>query len=667
MIVPEPDPLTERPPADRYCDLVMTGGVASGVVYPWAILELARHYHFRSLGGTSAGALASALAAASEYGRRHNIPGAFEVLRQLPRRISEEKDGRTKMLRLFQPAPGGGRLFQLALVLLARFSSPDGGPRNWTEVAVGLLKAYGGAFWLALLAALFLPAVGLLGWACAHALAPTVPAWLAALLGLFGGVLAGLGLLLGGLLLLLWLLKLAISSDLRRYLLGNDYGLCRGRSLPERAGDEPHEQALIDWLHEGIQRGAGFSDKYDAPLTFRQLKGAPRVGLDDGRASIDLQIMSTLLSQARPLRLPLQEDEPPLWFDPIEWARFFPEPVMKHLDSVCARATAAELQDILPAVQRRKDFELWRIPGDDLPVLVAARMSMSFPVLLSMLPVWARDEGQPLIKGATPLRKAYLTDGGVCANFPIHLFDAAHPGHPTFALWLDQRRRDAEENEQAVWLPASHLDGRRANWLQDVPGASEGADQMGLKQIVRIFGSFIETLMSWNDRATFRLPNNRGRVVRLALRDHEGSLNLQMKGETIQRMAREYGLLAAQQLVKNFTPTATDPVKPAWREHLYVRYRSLVAALQELTRELDKRYDSANGHSESLEDTLWVAEQGGVLRGDDHRLDGAQRQALLDLSHSLRQLARELIALPLEGKGDYRPLRRPQLRLRDPS
>ena len=37
-----PDPLGAPPPEDRFCDLVLTGGVASGVVDPWTILELAR-------------------------------------------------------------------------------------------------------------------------------------------------------------------------------------------------------------------------------------------------------------------------------------------------------------------------------------------------------------------------------------------------------------------------------------------------------------------------------------------------------------------------------------------------------------------------------------------------------------------------------------------------
>ena len=45
------------PPADRYCDIVMKGGITSGVVYPPAICRLAEHYHFKNIGGTSAGAI----------------------------------------------------------------------------------------------------------------------------------------------------------------------------------------------------------------------------------------------------------------------------------------------------------------------------------------------------------------------------------------------------------------------------------------------------------------------------------------------------------------------------------------------------------------------------------------------------------------------------------
>jgi len=58
-------------PEDRYCDLVMKGGITSGVVYPPAIVKLAHRYRFKNIGGTSAGAIAAALTAAAEFRRRH--------------------------------------------------------------------------------------------------------------------------------------------------------------------------------------------------------------------------------------------------------------------------------------------------------------------------------------------------------------------------------------------------------------------------------------------------------------------------------------------------------------------------------------------------------------------------------------------------------------------
>lgn len=57
------------------CDLVLKGGVTSGVVYPYAILELARRYRFRSVGGTSAGGIAAAFAAAA------SSPGSGATIR----------------------------------------------------------------------------------------------------------------------------------------------------------------------------------------------------------------------------------------------------------------------------------------------------------------------------------------------------------------------------------------------------------------------------------------------------------------------------------------------------------------------------------------------------------------------------------------------------------
>ena len=46
----------------RCCDLVMRGGVTSGVVYPSAIQEIAKEFYLVGIGGTSAGAIAACAA-----------------------------------------------------------------------------------------------------------------------------------------------------------------------------------------------------------------------------------------------------------------------------------------------------------------------------------------------------------------------------------------------------------------------------------------------------------------------------------------------------------------------------------------------------------------------------------------------------------------------------
>lgn len=105
------------------CDLVMRGGVTSGLVYPKAVAEISKTYRFRSIGGTSAGAIAAAVTAAAEYGRRKIIAAGrpdladtpFQSVGKMPEELQERKRGRTKLLRLFQPQKMTDPLFRIFL------------------------------------------------------------------------------------------------------------------------------------------------------------------------------------------------------------------------------------------------------------------------------------------------------------------------------------------------------------------------------------------------------------------------------------------------------------------------------------------------------------------------------------------------------------------------
>src|SRR5215210_3658691 len=94
------------------CDIILKGGITSGVVYPLAVTELARTYRLRNIGGTSAGAIAAALAAAAEHGRG-NPQGGFPRLAKIPDFLAE------KLVSLFQPSPTARPAFQTLLTWIS--------------------------------------------------------------------------------------------------------------------------------------------------------------------------------------------------------------------------------------------------------------------------------------------------------------------------------------------------------------------------------------------------------------------------------------------------------------------------------------------------------------------------------------------------------------------
>ena len=101
------------------CDLVMRGGITSGILYPRAIAKLAETYNFRSIGGTSAGAIAAAATAAAQFGA-NNGENRLQTIYELPKKLAELRDDKSTLERLFQPQPGTSRLFSLLMSGLER-------------------------------------------------------------------------------------------------------------------------------------------------------------------------------------------------------------------------------------------------------------------------------------------------------------------------------------------------------------------------------------------------------------------------------------------------------------------------------------------------------------------------------------------------------------------
>jgi len=103
----------------KKCDIVMKGGVTSGIVYPCAVTRLAKEYSFQSIGGTSAGAIAAAITAAAEYRRRQGTD-VFAEMDKIPDWLgapSESANG-SNLFNLFQPQRSMAGLFRVAAAFL---------------------------------------------------------------------------------------------------------------------------------------------------------------------------------------------------------------------------------------------------------------------------------------------------------------------------------------------------------------------------------------------------------------------------------------------------------------------------------------------------------------------------------------------------------------------
>jgi hypothetical protein len=689
-----PDPVTEVPPTDRFCDLVLTGGVASGVVYPWAIVELARQYRFKSIGGTSVGAMAAALAAAAEYGRRCGFPYAFEPLRLLPGKLAEETSReKTRLLALFQPAPRGERLFRLfvdAIDVLAAEERVKPGPvLKWLGKFAWAFRsaALAGALLATVVAGVLIGLPGAeLTWLLALNQLPHGWSWLVVLLPIA---------LVGAALGLLW----GLAGDVRHGLIENDLGLVRGGAIAGRADDDP---ALVAWLHEGIQASAGLK-KSHPPLTFGDLWCAPAYPGEPPpnnpaqptrrERSINLEMITTNVTHGRPYRLPMEDETSRLFFKADEWALFFPPAVMQALLRDAKPYRPRELRD--PPADRPDPARpghlasdgLLELPTAEMPIVVAARLSLSFPLLFSALPLYAIDYEAPMKCRA--FTRCRFSDGGICSNFPIHMFDSAMPSHPTFGMWLG--KRSPYHAKESVWLPKHHLDGRGDSWRRfetDDPAAARfGADPPpGPWQ--RLFGFLLGAAVSakdWSDRSAMRMPQARNRVARINLRLGEGELNIAMPRETILKMAQEYGTRAGRTFVARFATELGQPPRPAWTEHQWVRLHTLLGGLREFLGGLAD-VSRRSGHTVPLRELIEqdalprAAPPGGntrapvapspaprAMRGKDSYGEGVsadQAEAL----RTMLQAAEGLEAALRRNDADlpYRPMPTPEMRLRPP-
>ncbi|MBE0567433.1 MAG: patatin-like phospholipase family protein, partial [Krumholzibacteria bacterium] len=308
---------------------------------------------------------------------------------------------------------------------------------------------------------------------------------------------------LGALLLVLgvavaWVV--ALARPLLADLPAHGFGMCPG------LGDDALQPALTTWLTDTLDEVAGHKRRGQPatgePLTFGHLMGP-----DPAFPVLNLQIMTTDLTTGRPHRVPFVGGG--FMFSERAFRRLFPARIVDHLVRH-GRPAAGD------------DADLYWLPATDrLPVVVAVRLSLSFPVLLAAVPLVARDWTLRDEAAREQPRTCWFSDGGICSNFPIHFFDVLWPRWPTYGIMLDDF--DPQRHHRHVWMPQTAAQGRLGPFrtIESLPG---------------FLGAIVATMQNWRDNQQCRLPGYRERIVRIALRPDEGGLNLNMPEATIRRL-----------------------------------------------------------------------------------------------------------------------------------
>jgi predicted acylesterase/phospholipase RssA len=540
----------------QWCDVVMKGGITSGVVYPAAVGELAGKYRFRSIGGTSAGAIAAALTAAAELGR--GVPGSgFDRLARLPDELARD------LLSLFQPAACTRTAFAVLLAFL--------GADPWWRKGARALGAALRGHWPVALAGL------VVGWGADRLLVAALHAHPGPIAGwLLGGLVAAASALVFLVLGFLWTAYRGLSE--------NRYGLCSGMPPGKgRQGCPP----LTPWLADLIDATAG-GRKAGTPLTFGDLWGLPpgasdaekdRPRRDPNLRQVNLEVMTTNLTHGRPYRIPFFGDQ--FFYREQEFRDLFPPRVV---DWMVAHSPLANLAG--------GDPDLRQLPHPaDLPVVVAARLSLSFPLLLSAVPLYAVDFRRPRNQAAKQAQgillyeRCWFSDGGIGSNFPIHFFDGMLPGRPTFGVNLRPflLNDDGTAVEVAPDDPCASIDFPR------VPQGEVAPEWNRFDGLLAFPAAIVRTMQNWVDSTQMHLPGYRDRVVHIRLTGREGGMNLNMPPARVKALS-ERGRCAGQALCQRFD----------WDRHRWTRFRTSLLQLQRSLASMQAVYQDQPGQGESF-------------------------------------------------------------------
>lgn len=703
-------------------DLTMQGGVTSGVVYPLAICELATQFRFRSVGGSSAGAIAAALTAAAEMGRSQGMletpepqapepptteQPASEAPKTRPDRfrrgfvgMSDIVDWMTqlhagdtspdqyRLAKLFRPNENSHSLFLalatalkgrwwafpivliaglgpvatigtilitlISFVLMARLGAGLAGDDSFGLGSVlldglcsllfiaGTLTAVSSTGQLLRRVSLWLDnrrrtseppwLTKLRGVSSTTKPEEPDPGWL--LLGLLGMLIGFIGLaarsghlpsaLIVGLASLPIYLLLcggtfwAILNNARE----QQYGMVSGASvrpnrdwLDDLAGvpESENNQAITPWLSDTLSALAGLPD--GEVLRFGHLWDAEAYAErgsdsddsawrerlhDSARRSITLEVITTDLTRRRPIRFPLSGPDAaePLYFCPADLTEVFDREVREAM----LGEEGTPVPDSSGTVR-----VLHKLPDPwDLPVVVAVRMSMAFPVLFTAVPLYRLrrrrhvqdDLGRDIRLDGEPqswlgysdtgqdvvAELLWFSDGGITSNFPVHLFDQPMPRWPTVSLGLGTH--PVHNPVADVSLPQ--------DWE-----AETNADEPLSGSMFALLTAMFRTAQTWRDRSQTQMPGFRARVAQVRTHGSEGGTNLFMDRDQIASLALR-GALAGSRLRCRYS----DSVH--WDRYRWLRLRTAMSSLGRLRA---KTVMSRESYTDALSGREWLTDQ----------------------------------------------------------
>lgn len=550
----------------KECDLVMKGGLTSGVVYPETIIELSKTYRLRNIGGTSAGAIAMVIAAAAEYRRQMN-PGknsneGFKAIRKL------SEDLAANLRSFFQPTEKLRPLFEYLLSTLEDSKKPKSQQKKWWQI---ILPHYGfvlrGLKWRALLdAGCFSFVAGYFMWEHQYKnVAITVLcAALLAIIGLAVGVSKVCG---------------RINEDIATNLPDNHFGVCTGLS------QDPAKPAITDWMAAQIDRIA-----FGAT---RPIGSKPLLVSDLKKAGINIAAMTTDLSSRRPYQLPFSRSEH--YFKESEFRDFLPKYIVDYLVEQGEQYNQNKYQKTINGDSNPISYEAFlrtiiypKHPkgyynlavGGAMPVLLVVRLSLSFPGLFSAMPLYRVDYTLNNSSDNPQQKLCLFSDGGISSNFPVHFFDSILPRRPTFGISMGTHYiARTDDINKRVFFPFKTRYGGLPP-VYDIGG------------LTNFFSSIVNTAKDWQDNLQSELPGNYDRIVEIRLDENEGGLNLDMPPHITHNLIR-YGKEAGVKLTTKFDGT----------KHRYYRMVSALPSLEKTVMNFHTVFNSSKWAG--IDDVTW--------------------------------------------------------------